>query len=82
MSVECSIAQQLVDLMNEHLDITEVGATAGGEVEYLVPEFGDPETLESFVMALFAFADRIAPPGYHAVVGERTGFKLEPDKEP
>lgn len=79
-----SVGQQFLDILNEHIVITEATGTRGGELEYLVSRLkeNDEGALDRFVTDLFYFADRLAPAGKNVVVSEGTGFRLESETEP
>lgn len=78
-----SLGQRFVDLLNEHVEITEADGTEEEGLEYLVARLRDNHSaaLDRFVTDLFAFADRIAPVGVNVVVGEGTGFRLEDERK-
>lgn len=71
-----SLSDQLVEVLNKNLTVTEVSATSGGELEYMVVGIKQNGSLEELATDLLTLLHRVAPVGYEAVVGEGTGFRL------
>jgi hypothetical protein len=80
-----SLGQRLVDLLNEHIKVTETDID-GECILYIGAEFRNKgeEAMSEFLEQMMNFVNQVAPIGQECYVSETNGFELretEPDPQ-